>query len=116
MNIPAHADVAEPTIHTYLADMPDTTDTTNTFSWSDNWTAAIEVVVHRDPQQGTYQALVYNADESLAKRLPLDAIGERAAVLEATAWIKDEGWEPVGRWSGEDGEESTRSFRKAASA
>jgi hypothetical protein len=43
----------------------------------------------------------------------MQAIGDRPAQLEATAFLKAHGWEPVTRyWSGDDGESQTRKFRK----
>lgn len=74
------------------------------------WSTVIDVVLRRDPKEGTYSLTVVNADESEAGSHDLDAVVERAALLEATAWVKSQGYEPASRYWSDD---ATRRFRRA---
>jgi hypothetical protein len=66
------------------------------------WSTVIDAVLIRDTQEGSISLTVYNADESKADDYGIDAVIMRAAQLEATAWIKEQGWEPVGRWEADE--------------
>lgn len=81
------------------------------------WSDVVTAVIHHDRDEGTKQLLIYNADETLAHSRWLNAVGERAAMLEATADMQREGYKPVRRtWEGEpEGEsEPVRTFRRAS--
>jgi hypothetical protein len=85
---------------------------------ANTWSTVVDVVLRRDPLEGTWTLIVYNADESEASIFELNAVSYRAAALEATALIKDLGFEPAERWSNEEdgrGEEveGIRKFRRA---
>jgi hypothetical protein len=81
-----------------------------------DWSTVVDAVVQRNPHEGTFELLIYNADESLARSIDLDSVGMRAALLEATAFIKSCGWDPLGRWSEDADSEPIRKFRKQAAA
>jgi hypothetical protein len=68
-----------------------------------SWTNVVQAVVQREPAQGTFALDIYNADESKAGSSNLEAVVIRAALLEATAFIKEQGWDPTGRWSDSSG-------------
>jgi hypothetical protein len=88
---------------------------------TDTWSTVIDAVLQLDPREGTFTLIVYNADESEAASFDISAVTRRAALLEATAWLKGKGWDPVGTWetetlpSGDDAPEAVRKFRKARS-
>jgi hypothetical protein len=62
------------------------------------WSTVIDAVLQRDPHEGTYALHIYNADESEVSVNDIDAVHGRAAMLEATSWLKEQGWDPTGRW------------------
>ena len=84
---------------------------------TDTWTTVIDAVVQLDTSEGTFSLIIYNADESEAATINIDAVTKRGALLEATAWLKGQGWDPTGTWSWskEEHVESIRRFRKATS-
>lgn len=79
---------------------------------STKWSTVVEVSLEYDPQEGTYGLNVYNADESQVAWLTLNAVTERPALLEATAWLKRLDFDPADYWT--DG--NTRHFRRNAPA
>lgn len=83
-----------------------------------DWSTVIDVVLQLDTTEGTYSIDIYNADESRAAGYLLDAVIVRAAMLEATALLKDEGFDPAGRWESDEDTEvgertNIRKFRRS---
>ncbi len=61
--------------------------------------------------------MIVEADET-TRGHELDAISMRGAQREVTGLMRDQGWEPAGRWAAEDDEglETMRVFRKPGAA
>jgi hypothetical protein len=91
------------------------------------WSDVVTAVIQYDRTEGTNMLLVYSADEQLVSWSDLIAIGERAAMLEATSDLQLDGYKPIGRtWLRETdfdsdgsvvnllGTEPVRSFRRAS--
>jgi hypothetical protein len=72
------------------------------------WSTVIDVALQRNPYEGTYEFVVYNADESSAGTFDVVAVTEHAALMEITAWVKGQGWDPTARWNNDN----IRRFRK----
>lgn len=89
-----------------------------TKSITTNWSPVINVVLQRDNNTGLFDLIVYTANESKAGSYDIDSVTMRAAQLEATAWIKALGWEPVARWGESmpegDSTEAVRIFKQVA--
>ena len=61
--------------------------------------------------------MIVEEDES-ARAHEIESLSMRGGQREVTGLLKDEGWEPVGRWTAEDEEglETMRAFRKPGGA
>lgn len=75
------------------------------------WSTVVDVSLHFDRNEGIFMLEVHNANEDQVAVQPINAVKERAAMMEATAWMDQMDYAPAARyWSA--AEEEGVSFRK----
>lgn len=76
------------------------------------WTQVVDVSVSPDREQGGFFYTVTNARDQQVSVVATDAVTQRAALLEVTEALREQGYEPVGRWQAGEGEQA-RKFKVA---